>query len=113
MNPKYKKRWYEHDPLLLEVIELLKNYQEELHFQAEEFLRQVEKQVSKDALTKFYEMVKPKNGNRWYDHDPVISMTVELLRVVPPDVQRACAENFIKTLEGLGIKYESLNIEKI
>ena len=24
------KRWYDHDPLLLEVVNLLKNYQEEL-----------------------------------------------------------------------------------
>ena len=29
MSPTYK-RWYDHDPLLLEVIELLKNYQTEL-----------------------------------------------------------------------------------
>ena len=29
MSPAYK-RWYDHDPKLLEVIELLKNYQDEL-----------------------------------------------------------------------------------
>ena len=40
---------------------------------------------------------------RWYDKDPVISKTVELLRVVPPEVQKAAAENFIKSLEELGI----------
>ena len=34
MSPTYK-RWYDHDPLLLEVIELLRNYQTELHAQAE------------------------------------------------------------------------------
>ena len=28
------KRWYDYDPLLIEVIDLLKNYQEELHAQA-------------------------------------------------------------------------------
>ena len=28
------RRWYEHDPLLLEVVEILKNYQEELRSQA-------------------------------------------------------------------------------
>ena len=37
--------------------------------------------------------------SRWYDKDPVISKTVELLRVVPPEVQKAAAENFIKTLD--------------
>ena len=34
MSPTYK-RWYDHDPLLLEVIELLRNYQTELRAQAE------------------------------------------------------------------------------
>lgn len=108
MNPIYK-RWYDHDPLLLEVIELLKNYQDELKAQAEIFLQKIEEKVSKEAIEKFYELVRPVNGNRWYDHDPVISKTVELLRVVPPDVQKACAENFVHTLKAIGIEYESPN----
>ena len=33
MSQQYK-RWYDHDPILLEVIDLLKNYQEELKSQA-------------------------------------------------------------------------------
>ena len=41
---------------------------------------------------------------RWYDKDPVISKTVELLRVVPPDVQKATAQNFLNALEAMGIK---------
>src|SRR5574344_477535 len=110
MSPVYK-RWYDHDPLLLEVIELLKNYQDELKAQAEVFLNKIEERVSKDAIDKFYSMVKPVNGNRWYDRDPVISKTVELLRVVPPDVQRACAEHFIKSLKDMGIDYESKNVK--
>ena len=48
-------------------------------------------------------MVKPINGNRWYDKDPVISKTVELLRVVPPEIQKSAAENFIKSLEDMGV----------
>ena len=68
--------------------------------------------VSKEAIDRFYEMVKPPNGNRWYDQDPVISKTVELLRVVPPDVQKACAEHFIEALKELGIQYESPNVKK-
>ena len=66
------KRWYDYDPLLIEVIDLLKNYQEELHAQAVTFLEKVEEQVSKEALDRFYEMVKPFNGNRGYDKDPLI-----------------------------------------
>ena len=102
MKPQYK-RWYDHDPVLMEVIDLLKNYQEELKSQAEIFLNKIEEKVSKETIDKFYEMVKPINGNRWYDKDPVISKTVELLRVVPPEIQKAAAVNFIKTLEDAGI----------
>ena len=55
-------------------------------------------------------MVKPVNANnRWYDHDPVISRTVEILRIVPPEAQKICAENFIKTLKEMGIEYQSPN----
>jgi len=108
MNPVYK-RWYDHDPKLLEVIELLKNYQEELLSQAEVFLQKLEEKVSKEAIDKFYEMVKPVNGNRWYDKNPIISKTVEILRVVPPEVQKECAERFIAALKEKGINYESSN----
>ncbi|MBR1754568.1 hypothetical protein IJ732_07010 [bacterium] len=111
MSPTYK-RWYDHDPLLLEVVELLRNYQDELRSQAEIFLNKLEEKVSKEAIDRFYEMVKPVNGNRWYDADPVISKTVELLRVVPPDVQKACAEHFITALKDLGIEYESPNVKQ-
>ena len=111
MKQEYR-RWYEHDPLLLEVVELLKNYQDELRSQAEIFLKKIEEKVSPDAINKFYEMVKPVNGNRWYDKDPVISKTIELLRVVPPDVQKSCAEHFIKALKDIGVDYQSPNINQ-
>lgn len=111
MSPTYK-RWYDHDPLLLEVVELLKNYQDELRTQAERFLNKLEEKVSKEAIDRFYEMVKPLNGNRWYDADPVISKTVELLRVIPPEEQKSCAEHFISALKDLGIDYVSPNAKK-
>ncbi len=112
MSPIYK-RWYDHDPLLLEVVELLKNYQDELKAQAEVFLQKIEEKVSKEAIEKFYELVKPVNGNRWYDHDPIISRTVELLRVVPPDIQKACALRFISELKAIGVDYEIPNADKL
>ena len=74
MSPAYK-RWYDHDPKLLEVIELLKNYQDELKEHAVVFLDKLEQKVSKEALDRFYDLVKPVNGNRWYDKDPIISKT--------------------------------------
>ncbi len=109
MSPTYK-RWYDHDPLLLEVIDLLRNYQTELKAQAEIFLQKIEEKVSKETIDKFYAMVKPVNAHtRWSDKDPVISKTVEILRIVPPEAQRLCAENFIKTLKDMGIEYKSPN----
>ena len=108
MNPTYK-RWYDHDPLLLEVIELLRNYQTELRAQAEIFLQKIEEKVSKETI---YAMVKPVNANnRWYDKDPVISKTVEILRIVPPEAQKICAQNFIRTLKEMGIDYKSPNAD--
>ena len=109
MSPTYK-RWYDHDPLLLEVIDLLRNYQTELRAQAEIFLQKIEERVSKETIDKFYAMAKPVNANnRWYDKDPIISKTVEILRIVPPEAQRICAQNFIKTLKEMGIEYQSPN----
>ena len=109
-QPKYK-RWYDHDPVLLQVINMLRDYQTELRAQAEVFLLKIEEKVSKATIDKFYEMVKPAAGNRWYDKDPVISKTVELLRVVPPEVQKAAAEHFLRTLKELGIEPEKLEEE--
>lgn len=109
MNPTYK-RWYDHDPLLLEVVELLRNYQTELRAQAEIFLQKVEEYVSKETIDAFYARVKAVNQNsRWYDKDPVISKTIEILRVIPPEAQRMCAQNFIKALKEIGVEYESPN----
>ena len=105
LTHKYK-RWYDYDPLLIEVINLLKNYQNELRSQAEIFLQKVEEQVSKEALDRFYEIVKPFNGNRWYDKDPIISKTVELLRVVPQQVQKQAADSFIEALRANGVVVE-------
>lgn len=102
--PQYK-RWYDHDPLMLKVINILKDYQDELKAQAEIFLETVEKKVSKEAIDKFYNLTKQLNGgSRWYDKDPVISKTIELLRVVPQDIQRQTAQIFIDTLKNNGIE---------
>ena len=67
MSPTYK-RWYDHDPLLLEVIDLLRNYQTELKAQAEIFLKKIEEKVSKETIDKFYAMVKPVNAT-WSTKD--------------------------------------------
>ena len=104
--PKFK-RWYDHDPLLLKVINLLKDYHDDLREQAQIFLDSVEEKVSKEAIDKFYQLVKPINGGtRWYDNDPVISKTVELLRVVPQSVQKTVSQMFKETLKANGINID-------
>ena len=98
------KRWYDHDPMLMEVLELLKYYQEDLKSQAELFLLKIESQVSKETLDYYYDMIKPMiKGNRWYDGDPVLSRTIELLRIVPPEIQHKAAETFLASLKKQGI----------
>ena len=106
---KQYKRWNDYDPMLMQVVELLREYPEELKSQAEIFLKKVEERVSKDAIDRFYSIVKPMiKGNRWYDHDPVLSLTIELLRVVPRDIQRQAANNFIQILQSHGV-----NVQKV
>ena len=106
---KKYKRWYDYDPMLLEVIEMLRYYQDELREQAKIFLDKVEKQAGTETVNRFYETVRPKNGgNRWYDKDPIISKAVELLRVVPLNVQKSVSEHFIKSLEEIGITKEDI-----
>jgi len=101
------KRWYDHDPTLLKVINILRDYQEELKEQAQIFLESLEKKVSKEAIDKYYQLVKPINGgSRWYDKDPIISKTVELLRVVPQEVQQKIANDFIEALQKNGINID-------
>ena len=108
MTTKYK-RWYDYDPLLLEVIEMLRYYQDELREQAKIFLEKVEKQAGKDTVDKFYETVRPKDGgHRWYDKDPIISKAIELLRVVPVNVQKEVSEHFLSSLEKMGITKEEI-----
>ncbi|MCK5177781.1 MAG: hypothetical protein KAQ92_08710 [Candidatus Aenigmarchaeota archaeon] len=102
------KRWYDHDPLLVEVMELLRNFKDDLREQGGIFLKKIEDHVGKDAIESFYQKVKPINGNRWYDHDPVLSRAVELLRIVPQDIQRQASKNFLKSLKKQGITVDIL-----
>lgn len=109
MTDEKKQRWYDHDPLLIEVLELLRTFEADVHQQAEMFISKIEEQVGPDALEKFYQSSRPKTfGNRWYDQDPVISKAVELLRVVPQEVQRQAAVKFLESMKKQGISPEVL-----
>lgn len=106
------RRWYDQDPLLAEVLELLRSYPNDVREQAQIFLTKIEEQIGKDTLDKFYEMSKTeRKGNRWYDHDPVVSRAIELLRVVPPAVQRQAATRFLESMKKQGISPELLKVD--
>ncbi len=98
------QRWYDHDPVLLEVLELLRSFQTDVRAQAQIFLDKIESQIGSEALEQFYAVSRPKQfGNRWYDKDPVVSKAVELLRVVPPDAQRQAAMKFLEAMKKQGL----------
>jgi hypothetical protein len=103
------RRWYDQDPLLGEVLELLRSYPNDVREQAQTFLVKIEEQIGKETLDRFYEVARPdKSGNRWYDHDPVVSKAVELLRVVPPAIQRQAAQRFLESMKKQGLSPEML-----
>jgi hypothetical protein len=102
-------RWYDYDPVLIEVLDLLRSFQDDVHDQAEIFIQKIEAAVGKEALEQFLAVPKPAEfGNRWYDRDPVIYKAVELLRVIPPDAQRKAAMHFLEALKKQGITKEVL-----
>ena len=103
------RRWYDQDPLLGEVLELLRSYPNDVREQAQTFLVKIEEQIGKETLDQFYELARPeKSGGRWYDHDPVVSKAVELLRVVPPAIQRQAAQRFLESMKKQGLSPEML-----
>jgi hypothetical protein len=107
------RRWYDQDPLLAEVLELLRAYPADFKAQAEIFLSKIEEQIGKETLEQFYALSRPvKTGDRWYDSDPVVSRAVELLRVVPPAVQRQAAERFLESMKKQGLTPELLKSNK-
>lgn len=106
MSPDYK-RWYDHDPILAEVLDALRSFKDELRAQAQIFLDKIAAEVGPDVVDSFYSKVRSdlgeQFGRRWYDEDPVVSKAVELLRVAPPDAQRRAAESFLNGLKAQGI----------
>ena len=100
-------RWYDHDPVLLEVLDLLRSFEADVREQAEVFLEKIEGQIGKDTMDELYAVSRPdKFGNRWYDKDPVVSKADELLQVVPPEAQRKAAMRFLDSMKKHGLSEE-------
>ncbi|MBK8190555.1 MAG: hypothetical protein IPK79_08920 [Vampirovibrionales bacterium] len=103
--PQLGKRWYDHDPLLIEVLDLLRTFPDDVRAHAQAFLEKIEAQVGAEALEEFYALSKPpRQGNRWYDQDPIVSKAVELLRVAPQDAQRRAALRFLDAMKRQGLE---------
>ena len=104
------RRWYDHDPLLIEVLDVLKDYEQELHSQAEHFLEKITQTMGEIMVEQYYQAILKEReltgnfGNRWYDQDPVLSKAVELLRIAPPEAQRQIADNFLTSLAEKGLR---------
>ena len=94
------RRWYDNDPILKEALELLSMATDDEKDEASRFLLNLQNEVAKDVIESLYEQIKDyqKNGNRWYDSDPVMQKSIELLRVAPPNVQRKAAKKLLSTL---------------
>jgi hypothetical protein len=101
------QRWYDHDPKLVEAIEVLRQFENELKSQAEIFLARLQDAVGEEAIEQFYKDILAargdKMGRRWYDKDETLSKAIELLKVAPPEAQRQIAESFLASLHEQGI----------
>lgn len=112
--PTKARRWYDHDPLLMEVLEIMRSFQEDVKVHAELFLEKLEGTIGVEAMEQFYLQARPaKFGQRWYDQDLSISKAVELLRVLPPAKQRETAQKFLEALKRQGLSSPMLNTFKL
>lgn len=94
------RRWYDNDPILKEALELLSMATDEEKGDAAQFLLNLQNEVAKDVIESLYEQIKDyqETGNRWYDKDPIMLKSIELLRVANPEIQRKAATKLLKTL---------------
>ena len=104
------RRWYDNDPVLKEALDLLSMATSGEKDEASKFLLNLQSEVAKDVIESLYEQIKnyQENGNRWYDNDPILLKSIELLRVAPSNVQRTAAKKLLSTL----YKDEDKNIEQ-
>ena len=95
------KRWYDHDPILKEALELLRLQPDDTKSEAADFMLKLQEQVASDVIEHVYEIITTYQGkgNRWYDNDPMMLKAVELLRNSPANLQRVAALKLLLALE--------------
>lgn len=95
--PSRPRRWYDHDPVLTELMDLLHAFQADVEPHAQAFLVEVQRELNPYVIEQA-ETTRFREGKRWYDQNPTLAVTVEVLRQLPPQQQRALALNFIERL---------------
>ena len=95
------KRWYDNDPILKEALELLRITPHEDQVIACDYLLELQEKVALDVIEHISDIVTEysENGKRWYDKDPVLLKSLELLRLAPPKTQRIAALKLLLALE--------------
>jgi hypothetical protein len=96
-----QRRWYDNDPILLEVVNLMSLAPEAAQQYAQRLIDGVEKQVDASLLENLYAKLDDPNRpkNRWYDDNPVVCKALELLRLLPHEAQRTAALQMIESLK--------------
>ncbi|XVJ52059.1 MAG: hypothetical protein HEQ32_08320 [Vampirovibrio sp.] len=104
------RRWYDTDPVLLEVLNFMELAPKAAEAYAKALITGVEQQAPAEALKDVYDKIadpiRPKK--RWYDSSPVLSKAIELLKIMPPDAQRMAALQFIEATKADPITYAIL-----
>ncbi|MEM0951916.1 MAG: hypothetical protein AAGI66_07215 [Cyanobacteria bacterium P01_H01_bin.74] len=111
-----QNRWYDHDPLLVELFEMLRAYPDALSGQATVFLDKIRLEVGEDHLNQLFEGQAPLShsttdtgGKRWYDGNKDLSQAIALLKLLPPEAQNRLAEQFILAMQRQGLTQKVLN----
>jgi hypothetical protein len=104
------RRWYDTDPVLLEVLNFMELAPKEAEAYAKNLIAGVEKHAPSKALEEVYASFEdPKRPqNRWYDENPTLSKAIELLKMMPPETQRLAAMQFIEATKSDPITYAIL-----
>lgn len=95
------RRWYDNDPILREALDLLRMQPEDKQVMACDYLIDLQEKVAKEVIEHISELVTQysETGNRWYDKDPTLLKSLELLRLAPPKTQRIAALKLLLALE--------------
>lgn len=94
-------RWYDKDPILLEVVGLMSMAPDAAKRYAQALIKGVESKVDASLLAPMYAKLDDPNRpkNRWYDQEPVLVKALELLRLLPHEAQRTVALQMIESLK--------------